>query len=301
VLFDGPLAEPLLDALRGRGATAWIMARDGVDMSTLASRAQQLGAEPAIIAVPEEDLPTFADDAIRACETLIADSSAVANFAFFKQARVPEMLSAAGATELFSGDGLAQRDGIPEFVARLQPECELAHFFLRPEWAKRVQRPKFEITNDEAARDLLLRTLLSHHTLPELVLTARTHGVEVRTPFLDRAVVVLRGSCTEERGPDCAKASDFVKASDFAKASSDKSSGKQSVMLSSRARRNWILWLDARLSFERLERLDVIDSGKVRRELIQYGKLHTEAPRRVLLERVFFKLASLTVLQEYWS
>ena len=46
---------------------------------------------------------------------------------------------------------------------------------------------------------------------------------------------------------------------------------------------------------------EVIDSGKVRRELIQYGKLHTEAPRRNLLERVFFKLASLTVLQEYWS
>ncbi len=283
VLFDGPLAEPLLDALRGRGATAWIMARDGVDVSTLASRAQQLCAEPEIITVPEEDLPTVADDAIRACETLIADSSAVALFALFRQARVPEMLSAAGAAELFSGDGLALRDGIPEFVARLQPECELAHFFLRPEWAKRVQRhdwrKEFAGKQEEAARELLLRTMLPHHTLPELVLTARAHGVAVRLPWLDRDVVALRGSCTEERGQSPAG----------------------TVPLSSRARRNWILWLDARLSFERLERLEVIDSGKVRRELIQYGKLHTEAPRRVLLERVFFKLASLTVLQEWWT
>ncbi len=285
VLFDGPWAEPLLETLLEREPRAWIMARSGLDVSTLASRAEQLGAEPEIVNLPEEDLPPLADAAIQACETLISDSSAVANFAFFKQARVPQLLSAVGASELFSDEGLARHDGIPEFVARLQPECELAHFFLRPEWAKRVQRPKFEIMNDGAARDLLLRTLLPHHTLPELVLTARANGVEVRMPYLDRKVVELRGSCTQSRGPDFAKAS----------------SGKQPPALSSRARRNWILWLDARLSFERLERLEVIDSGKVRRELIQYGKLHTEAPRRVLLERVFFKLASLTVLQEYWS
>lgn len=283
VLFDGPWAEPLLEALRGRGATAWIMARDGIDVSTLASRAQQLGAEPEIITVPEEDLPTVADDAIRACETLIADSSAVALFAFFKQSRVPEMLSAAGAAELFSDDGLALRDGIPEFVARLQPECELAHFFLRPEWAKRLQRhdwrKEFAGKQEETARELLLRTQLPHHTLPEFVLTARAQDVSLRLPYLDCAVVALRGD----------------------KRMRARAPAVQAVALSSLARRNWILWLDARLSFERLERLEVIDSGKVRRELIQYGKLHTEAPRRQLLERVFFKLASLTVLQEWWT
>jgi hypothetical protein len=114
------------------------------------------------------------------------------------------MLSAAGAAELFSGDGLALRDGIPEFVARLQPECELAHFFLRPEWAKRVQRhdwrKEFAGKQEEAARELLLRTMLPHHTLPELVLTARAHGVAVRLPWLDRDVVALRGSCHRRTG-----------------------------------------------------------------------------------------------------
>jgi hypothetical protein len=289
VLFDGSLAEPLLEALSGREARAWIMARNGLDVSTLASRAEQLGGEPEVVNLPEEDLPPMADAAIQACETLISDSTAVANFAFFKQARVPEMLSATGAAELFGDEGIALRDGMPEFVARLQPECELAHFFLRPEWAKRVQRhdwrKEFAGKHEEAARDLLLRTLLPHHTLPELVLTAQAHGVVLRLPYLDRTVVALRGGSTESRGPDFGKAM----------------SGKQPPALSSLARRNWILWLDARLSFDRLERLEVIDSGKVRRELIQYGKLHTEAPRRVLLERVFFKLASLTVLQEYWS
>ena len=260
------------------------MARDGIDVSTLASRAEQLGAEPQIVNLPEEDLPPLADAAIQACETLISDSSAIANFAFFKQVRAPQMLSAVGAAELFGDDGLALRDGVPEFVARLQPESELAHFLLSPEWAKRVQRhdwrKEFSGKQEEAARELLLRTLLPHHTLPELVLTARASGVEVRTPFLDRAVVALRGSSFERRGQ-------YPKTG--------------TVPLTSRGRRNWILWLDARLSFERLERLEVIDSGKVRRELIQYGKLHTEAPRRILLERVFFRLASLTVLQEYWS
>lgn len=294
VLFADAWAEPLLEALRERGiaARAWIVARSGLDVSTLSSRAEQLGAEPEIVNLPEEDLPPHADDAIRACETLISDSSPVASFAFFRQARVPAIMSAVGASEMFS-DAVV-RDGLPDFVARLQPECELAHFFLRPEWAKRVQRhdwrKEFAGKDVEAARELRLRTLLPHHTLPELVLTARAHGVDVRLPYLDRDVVALRGD----------QQSQLRRVPDFAKAMSDKSSGGQPAVLSSRARRDWILWLDARLSFDRLERLEVIDSGKVRRELIQYGKLHTEAPRRVLLERVFFKLASLTVLQEHW-
>lgn len=285
VLFDSPWAEMLLEALRGREPRAWMMTRDGIDVSTLASRAQQRGAEPEIVTLPEEELPALADDTIRACETLIADSAPVANFAFFRQTRVPEMLCAAGGAELYGDAGLTLRDGVPEFVARLQPQCELAQFFLRPEWAKRVQRhdwrKEFVAKGEEAARELLLRTLLPHHTLPELALTARAQGVALRLPYLDGAVVALRG---DER----------LRLQTGTPAT-------QPVALSSRARREWILWFDARLSFERLERLEVIDPGKVRRELIQYGKLHSEAPRRMLLERVFFKLASLTVLQEYWG
>jgi hypothetical protein len=289
VWFDGAGSTILLEILRDAGikTRAWIMARSGVDVSEIAAQAQRLGAEFSIVPLIEEELPPLAQAAIEAGETLIADSSAVAHYAFFKAARVPRMLSAVGAAELFSTDGLARRDGIPEFVARLQPECELAHFLLKPEWARRVKRhdwrAEFAEKDELAAREFLLRTQFAHHKLPEQVLTAAACGVELRMPFLDRAMVALRG------------------AADFQLNREQSPTAGIAPALSARARRDWILWLDTRLSFDRLERLEVIDAGRVRRELIQYGKLHTEAPRRVLLERVFFKLASLTVLQEYWS
>jgi len=320
-LSGGFDSAALLALLTEMGVTvrAYTMADSAAagEIEAAAAIAKHFGAAHEIIEVREESLPELADSTIRACEILIYNARAMAKFAFHLEVAKRErvLLSGVGADDLFMGDPAAlalTRQGIPQFVARLLPEVDLAMFFLRSEWSKRVKQPDWRrdfsgANSMNASRNLVLRTLLPHSGLPVEMLTAATHGLEVRAPFLDRDVAAFALAQSEEQLVRDGHGKWLLRDALADLLPREVCFAAKTAKLAppggntTRARRDWIAWLDRALAYDRLERLEVIDSGRVRRELIQYGKLHNEAPRRVLLDRVLMKLASLTVLQEYWA
>lgn len=282
------------------------------EVAVAAAWAKRFGATHRVVEVSEAELPSLAEATIRACECVIYNARAMSKFAFHREVARHEthLLSGFGADDLLMGSpaSLAVEAAVPRFVRERDDERELARFLLKREWSRRLRLPEFSVEcGARGARELMLETVMAHSGLPVETLTGLAHGLEVRMPYLDAEFAALALALQPEHLMRENLGKILLRQAMVKRLGTDFCFAPKKARLAPpgggnvRARRDWIAWLDGALSHARLERLQVVDEGKVRRELIQYGKLHDDAPRRLLLDRVLMRLASLTVLQEWWE
>ncbi|KAA0215474.1 asparagine synthase [bacterium] len=282
------------------------------EVAAAAVWAGRFGASHRVIEISESELPPLAEATIRACECVIYNARAMSKFAFHREVARHEthLLSGFGADDLLMGSpaGLTLEAGVPRFVLEREPERELGRFLLKREWSRRLRPAEFGVQQGAAgARELMLETVMAHSGLPVETLTGLAHGLDVRMPYLDSEFAALALALQPAHLMRDNLGKHLLRQAMVSRLGADFCFAPKKARLAPpgggnvRARRDWIAWLDAALSHDRLERLQVVDEGKVRRELIQYGKLHNDAPRRLLLDRVLMRLASLTVLQQWWE
>ncbi len=238
---------------------------------------------------PEEDLPAAFEEAVGACESLLADDHAAANLLKCRAAARAghrAVVSAVGARAMLAQNLQQGADGLPRFIARHACDNVLALKLLKPEYARRVKFPDWsrELAGEptEAARRSYIRSVLLPGEVPAYARTAAAAGLEFRAPLL---------------APDVAMAALKYPAALLARrfAVEDRPCPPPGG-ISARARANWIALYDKWLSGDRLEALEIVDVGRVRELLIAYAKLHSYAPPRAAMDRVLKKLTSLTIL-----
>ncbi|MCC6574641.1 MAG: hypothetical protein IT462_12735 [Planctomycetes bacterium] len=304
--------ELLIGAVEARAKDAmfWVQGVGGWMLASLPSRADlarrklvALNGEdndvvadlwrvtPARFEVAEEDVPLAFEQAVKACELLLADDTAPRNLLFFRA------LKSAGHSTLIAPLGMSivggtrhdlelTPSGLPGFVARKTDEAVLARRLLKPDWATRLQPSHWDPNmSADDARWLQVRTDLLHVDVPCQARTAAAAGIDLRPPYLDPTVAanllgVSASHCLDDGvRPPAARPI-------------------PPGGVSPRARANWIALYDKWLSGEKLETLEIVDVGAVREMLIAYAKLHSYAPPRVAMDRVLKKLTSLSILRE---
>ena len=148
------------------------------------------------------------------------DNSAIPTYYVSRLARqhVPMVLSGDGGDENFAGyddtyqpwmEHLAGRAGVADELARAQDVEEYLPFVSSsPAWRESLWRPEYRVVRKDApalfrkqfehARDLAgcsqaqymdLRTYLPHSVLTKVDVASMMHGLEVRTPMVDKHVV----------------------------------------------------------------------------------------------------------------
>jgi asparagine synthase (glutamine-hydrolysing) len=289
--------------LLGRAPSAFTLSDgDGADPELQRARvtAAHVGAELVEVMVPPGDLPAAFACAVRAADAVVWDPRGVSKFLFWKEIRAAgavAALSGVGADEVLLGAPLAMRvvRGRAAFDRALDRERHVGLQLLRPGAPLGLPPP---VRGRREALRLAQERVLPLSTLPVERASGAAAGIDVRLPYLDRAVVAFA-----ERQPTAS----LVRGESGKRPLRRLLRGlvpeevrvapKEPRLLGGGPAGAWLPALEPHLRPPELERLRVVDPGRVRALVDQVARARCSEERALGL-RVLMKVASLVILTD---
>ncbi|WP_426756395.1 asparagine synthase-related protein [Myxococcus sp. Y35] len=276
--------------------------------------ADAAGVQLVDVAIPDSVLPELFEPAVLSQETAILNARAVASFAFYAEARrqgATTLLSGAGADEVLLGNP----EALTGAAARVAEDRRLAREVLRGDLVENLgmdQRAPglpWDAGGTPGAEDHPEEVRYAAWVLRELVLppelrSAATHGVSVRTPYLDadfadvalalpRDVLARQGA-----GKWLFRHAVRVLVPDAVRLAR-KTPRYAHTALSSPVRTRWLELYREWLTPARLDPLELVDPGATRALLERYARLTPEAPEAGAMDRLLMRLCSLAMLHAH--